>query len=126
MEGLKSRDDRLNLLRSVAKFESRICSVTKSEPYFDELHDFYEFEIDHFAAASIEKIRKTETLKRMTQALVTSNYKPADAAGFFSRLCGRYLDLARQDSEALVNAVARHKNLRKLSELQHSITYFGI
>ena len=44
-----STPKRLSVMHSVARMESTICKITNSAPFFDELHDFYEGEIDEFA-----------------------------------------------------------------------------
>ena len=58
--------DRLTILRQVAKLEQIICRITKAEAYFDELHDFYEEEIDGYAYANLEKFNDLNLLRRLT------------------------------------------------------------
>lgn len=48
-----STPQRLSIMHSVARMESNICRITNSAPFFDELHDYYEGEIDDFAYASL-------------------------------------------------------------------------
>ena len=90
-----SLDQRFNILQLVATFESRVCRVTLQEPYFDELHDFYELEIDGFAGQNIDRIDHAVVLKSLTSALLRAKYRPADAPLFFSRLGERTLELLR-------------------------------
>ena len=73
---------RLNIIGHVAHFESRICNVTSAEPYFDELHDFYEVQIDGFtdiSAGYIESLERAEAVQRLSQTLIRAKYRPADA-----------------------------------------------
>ena len=86
-----SLEHRFNILRLVATFESRVCSVTLHEPYFDELHDFYELEIDDFAGQKIDQIEHVVVLKSLTSALLRAKYRPDRAPDFFSRLSDRSL-----------------------------------
>ena len=45
-----SHKKRVIALRSVAQMERQICRVTSMAPYFDDLHDFYEREVDGYLA----------------------------------------------------------------------------
>ena len=92
LQSLKLRQ-RVSLLNSIAKLENTICKVTNSEPYFDELHDYFESEIDGYAVDQIEKINDVETLQLLTQALVSATYRPSNCQEFFDRLSSRYLAL---------------------------------
>lgn len=40
----------------MAHFENTVCRVVTAEPYFDELHDYFESEIDIYARSQIESI----------------------------------------------------------------------
>ena len=122
-----SLDQRFNILQLVATFESRVCRVTLQEPYFDELHDFYELEIDGFAGQNIDRIDHAVVLKSLTSALLRAKYRPADAPLFFSRLGERTLELLRPHRQTLMkSSKARLDNLRSLDQLLSCMTHFGI
>ena len=44
---------RLSLLSSIARLEYNYCQVMSHVPYLDELHDYYEREVDDFASKHI-------------------------------------------------------------------------
>ena len=46
-----SRKRRIIALKSVAQMERLICRVTSMAPYFDDLHEFYEREVDGYLAS---------------------------------------------------------------------------
>jgi len=50
----------------MARLENTVCKVTKSEPYFDELQDYFESEIDGFASSQIENVKDIYTLSLLT------------------------------------------------------------
>ena len=67
--------------------------MTNSAPYFDEFHDFFEFEIDEYASKNIDKVNDMGTLSLLTQAIVAGTYRPENTNDFFDRLSARYLTL---------------------------------
>ena len=69
--------------------------MTNSAPYFDELHDYFELEVDEYASKMIDKVENMRTLSLLTQAIVAGTYRPEDATDFFDRLSTKYLTLQR-------------------------------
>ena len=59
-------EERLSIVRNLARLEKTICRVTKTTAFFDELHDFYEEEIDGHASNSIEKCKDLASLRLLT------------------------------------------------------------
>ena len=67
---------RISILHSIARLENTVCKVVTKEPYFDELHDFYQMEIDHFIPSVLEKVKSLATLFHVAKAVKDSKYRP--------------------------------------------------
>lgn len=78
-----------------------------------------------YARNQIETIDDLQTLRNLAQATVKATYRPDEAEEFFDRLSARYLKLQRRGKAFLLPS-QKHFNLMQLSEMQGTMTYFGL
>ena len=48
----------------------------KHVPYLDELHDFYETEVDQYLRDKVDEVDELKYMVRLSKALRTAMYKP--------------------------------------------------
>ena len=125
MNNLNARK-RISLVNSVAQLERTICTVTNQAPYFDELHDFYEREIDGFVAEHISKKNDLhiDVTKMIADAIVSGTYRPENIHDFMDHLCNKYLSAHQSNRD--FTATGKYKQMHNMSKIHQALTYFGI
>ena len=116
MDNLSARK-RISVLNSVAQPERTICKVTKQAPYFDELHGFYEREIDGFVAQQVASNRNmpVDMIRMIAESTVYGTYRPNDTHAFMDRLTENYL--SRRQSSTDYSIGGKYRQMMDMSRL---------